>query len=113
MKDEGFSGRDWLRLISTVAWLIVFVIWPQLTLAITLLLIGGGLIAFNLWVFWLTVVRHAPASSVAPIVGGIIAATGIVILPVAGSWKWAWIPFVIDWGGLPVFLAAWYNGRDK
>jgi hypothetical protein len=113
MADNGFSRWDWLRLISTVAWLIIFVIWPQPTFAITLLIIGSALIVFNLWVFWLTVVCHEPASSVAPIFGGIIAAVGIVILPVAGSWKWAWIPLVIDWGGLPLFLVAWYEGRSK
>ena len=100
---------DWLRLISVVAWLVIFVNWPQLTFAITLLVIGSALVAFNLRVFWLTVIRNGSASSVAPIFGGIIAALGIVILPVAGSWKWAWVPFVVDWGGLPIFLAARYK----
>jgi hypothetical protein len=100
---------DWLRLISTVAWLVIFVIWPRLTFAVTLLIIGGVFIAFNVMVFWVTVVRREHAPSVAPIFGGIIAAAGIVALPVTGSWKWAWVPLMIDWGGLPRFLAALFK----
>ncbi len=113
MTDRGTLRMDWLRLLCTVAWLVVLVIWPRPTFAATLLVIGGGLIAFNAIVFWLTVVRQDHASSVAPIVGGVIAAAGIVVLPVAGSWQWAWIPLVIDWGGFPIFLVSWYTERGK
>ena len=107
MTDRGTSRMDWLRLLSAVAWLAIFVIRPQFTFAVTLLIIGGCLIAYNARVFWLTVVRQDYAPSVAPIFGGVIAATGIVALPVPGSWQWAWIPLVIDWGGFRIFLAHW------
>ena len=110
---DSFTALDWLRLLSTVAWLVVFVIWPQITFAVTLLIIGSTFIAFNAIVFWLTVVRKEHASSVAPIFGGVLAAAGIVILPVGESWKWLWIPLVIDWGGLPFFLTGWYSTRVK
>lgn len=113
MTERGTFRTDWLPLLSTAAWLVVFVIWPQATFAVTLLIIGGGLIAFNATVFWLTVVRKGHASSVAPIFGGIIAAAGIAALPIAGSWQWAWIPLVVDWGGFPIFLASWGAGRSK
>lgn len=87
--------------------------WPQLILAVILLIIGGGFIAYNAMIFWLTVVRKEDASSVLPIFGGVIAAAGVAILPVPGSWVWAWVPLVIDWGGLRIFLAHWYAQRSK
>ena len=110
---DSFGFTDWLRLLSTVAWLIVLVIWSQITLAVTLLIIGGGFIAFNAVIFWATVICKERASSVAPIIGGILAAAGIALLPVTGSWKWAWIPLVIDWGGIPIFMTAWFTERSK
>ena len=112
-KQDSFGLTDWLRLLSTVAWLIVFVIWPRITLAVTLLIVGGVFIAFNAMIFWATVIRKGQASSVAPIFGGIFAAMGIALLPVDGIWKWAWIPLVIDWGGIPIFLHAWLSGRSN
>lgn len=114
MADEDkFDTLDWLRLLFSVAWLAVFVIWPQITFAVSLLFIGGAFIAHNGLIFWLTVVRNEPASSVAPIFGGIITAIGITILPVGESWKFSWIPLVLDWGGIPVFVAGWYSSRQK
>ncbi|NCF27068.1 MAG: hypothetical protein GWP69_06780 [Gammaproteobacteria bacterium] len=110
---DTFGVMDWLRLLSTIAWLFIFVNWPQTTFAVTLVIIGGVFIAFNAMVFWITVVRKGHASSVAPILGGVIAAAGIALLPVAGSWNWAWVPLVIDWGGFPIFLAGWYTERSK
>ena len=111
--SDAFGILDWLRLLSTVVWFLIFVNWPQITLAVTLLIIGSVFIAFNAVIFWFTVVRKEHASSVAPILGGVIAAIGITILPVSESWKWSWIPFVIDWGGLPFFLTGWYSTRIK
>ena len=87
--------------------------WPQLIIAVILLIIGGGFIAYNAMIFWLTVVRKEDASSVLPIFGGVIAAAGVAILPVSGSWYWAWVPLVIDWGGFRIFLAHWYAQRSK
>ena len=111
--SDTFGFLDWLRLLSTIAWPVVFVIWPQMVFAITLLIIGGAFITFNAMIFWFTVVRKENASSVAPIFGGIFAAIGIAILPVSESWKWLWVPLAIDWGGLPFFLSGWYSKRMK
>ncbi len=113
MTERGNFSMDWFRLLFTMAWLVIFVIWPQVTFAVTLLIIGGGFIAFNAMVFWLTVVRKGHAPSVAPIFGGVIAAAGIAALPITGSWQWAWAPLVIDWGGFPIFLAAWCAERSQ
>jgi hypothetical protein len=109
MADEGFSRSDWLRLILTITWLIVFILWPRLTFSFTLLAVGGTVIAYNAMIFWFTVVHRNHAPSVAPIVGGIIAAAGVVLLPLSGGWKWAWVPLIIDWGGLPTFLVALFK----
>jgi hypothetical protein len=87
--------------------------WPQLLFAIALLAIGGVFIAYNAVVFWSTVVRKEEATSVAPLVGGIIAAAGVAALPIAGSWQWAWIPLILDWGGLRIFYPHWCSGRRK
>ncbi len=85
---------------------------PQLLFALVLLVIGGVLVAFNAMIFWITVVQKEDAPAVAPIVGGPIAAVGIALLPLAGSWKWAWVALVVDWGGLPLFF-LWYQSRSR
>ena len=108
-QEEGFTRKDWLRLIGTVAWLIVFVTWPRLTAGASLIIAGGVMMVFNGMIFLATVVHKGSGPAVAPIFGGILAAAGIAILPVDGIWKWAWIPLLLDWGGLPMFLVAWYQ----
>ncbi len=87
--------------------------WPQLLFALALLIIGGVYIASNAVIFWLSVVRKEHAPAVVPIVGGPIAAAGIALLPFPGSWKWAWVPLVVDWGGFPLFVLAWYERRPR
>ena len=111
MADDSWTLKDSLRLVAVVAWLIVLVIWPRLTAAITLLLIGGAFITFNAWIFWRAVILKGDAPAVAPIFGGIFAGVGIALLPVTGIWKWAWIALLIDWGGLPMFVASWIASR--
>jgi hypothetical protein len=113
MADDSWTLKDSLRLVAVVAWLVIFVFWPQLTSAITLLVAGGVFMAFNAFVFWQTVILKGDAPAVAPIFGGILAALGVALLPVTGIWKWAWIPLLIDWGGLPMFVRAWYEDRRK
>ena len=113
MEDERFNRADWIRLIASIAWLAIFVYRPRLIASITMLVIGGGMIAYNAMIFWQTVVCKGDGPSVAPVFGGIIAAAGVALLPLDGSWKWAWIPLVVDWGGLPVFLIDWCQRRGK
>lgn len=98
-----------VRLAVSLVWLVVFVTWPRPTAAVTLLGIGGGMIVYNALVFRDTVVRGGDAPSVLPLFGGIIAAAGVVVLPVQGAWMWAWLPLLIDWGGLPMLMMALYQ----
>lgn len=113
MTDSGFTRNDWLRLLFGIAWLIIFILWSRLVFSITLLGVGGVFIAYNARAFWLEVVLKEHAPSVLPIFGGIIAGIGIAILPVVGSWKWAWIPLLLDWGGLGMLYSAWLERRTK
>jgi len=87
--------------------------WGRLIFSLALLVGGSFAIVVNGWIFWETVIKNQPAPSPVPIVGGIIAAVGIAILPLSGAWMWAWIPIVIDWGGLPAILVAWRQGAFK
>ena len=83
------------------------------TFAVTLVLNGVFFIAYNAWILWYTVICVEEAPSTAPIVGGVIATPGVVFLPVNDRWMWLWIPLMIDWGGLPLFLTVWYFVRGK
>lgn len=87
--------------------------WPQLLFALLLLTVGGVFIAYNAMVFWLSVVRNDHAPSVAPIFGGIIAAAGVLVLPVSSSWHWAWIPLVVDWGGFRILIWQWFSKSKR
>lgn len=110
--SETFGIKDWLRLLATVAWLVIFVFWPRITFGVTFMIIGSVAIAYNAMIFWDSVVCKGHAPSVVPFIGGIFAAVGIMSLPITESWKWAWIPLVIDWGGIPMFL-AWCAGYNS
>jgi hypothetical protein len=104
---------EWFRLVAVIAWLGIFVIWPQPTAAFTLLLGGGVFIAFNAMIFWQTVVQKEHAPAVAPIFGGILGAIGVALLPFPETYKWAWVPLVIDWGGLPLLVVGLYQRWSK
>lgn len=112
MINSGFTRKDWLRLVLVVAWLFVFVYQPRLVSAITLLGIGTAFISYNAMIFWSEVIRKDHASSVIPIFGGILAGIGIALLPVAGIWKWAWIPLLVDWGGVGMIYSVWKERRS-
>lgn len=112
MAGDGFSGSDWLRLIAGVAWLALLALWPRPTFAATLLIIGGAMIAYNAMIFWTEVVRGGDAPSVMFAFGGLLAAAGVAVLPIDGSWHWAWVPLLLDWGGIPGLLAAMFR-RDS
>ncbi len=96
--------NDVLRLVGALAWLAVFIYQPRLTFAVTLLLIGSAFIVFNAMIFLGRLRGQVDGPSVAPVFGGLFAATGVALLPVEGAWHWAWIPLLLDWGGLPMFL---------
>lgn len=104
MSKESFSRRDALRLVGVLAWLGVFVYQPRFTFAVTLLLVGSVFIVFNAVILFGRVRGNDAGPSVAPVFGGLFAAAGVALLPIDGAWHWAWIPLLLDWGGLPMFL---------
>ena len=120
MTQPFLRANDVLRLVGTLAWLAVFIVHPRLTLAVTLLLIGSGFIVFNAMILLGRLRGQVEGPSVAPVFGGLFAATGVALLPVEGAWHWAWVPLLLDWGGLPMFLYggarclwAWVSGRRR
>jgi hypothetical protein len=40
------------------------------------------------------------------IIGGVIGAAGVLALPIEGTWRWAWVPAVLDLGSLPALVLA-------
>lgn len=101
---EAFGVKDGIRLVAGIAWLAALAYQPRITLAVTCLLIGGAFMVFNAMVFAQSVFGNGEGPSVAPIFGGLIAAAGVALLPIEGAWHWFWIPLMLDWGGLPMFL---------
>jgi hypothetical protein len=99
----------WIRPVAVVIWLAIFAASPQWTTAVTLIAAGTVFILFNAVIFVQTVVRDRDAPSVALAVGGVFAAAGIALLPFPGIWKWAWVPLLIDWGGLPLLFFALFR----
>jgi hypothetical protein len=87
--------------------------WGQLIFSVVLLLAGSFAIVVNGWIFWESMVKKRPTPSVLPIFGGIIAAIGLAIFPAERTWIWAWVPIVVDWGGLPAVVVAWRRGAFK
>jgi hypothetical protein len=85
----------------------------RLVFSLVLALGGSFVVVVNGWIFWETIIRKRRAPSPVPIVGGIFAAVGIALFPWNGTWMWAWIPIVVDWGGLPAILVAWRQGAFK
>jgi hypothetical protein len=87
--------------------------WGQLIFSVVLILAGSFAILVNGWIFWESIINKRHTPSVIPIVGGIFAAVGITVFPAERTWMWAWLPIVVDWGGLPVIVVAWWRGAFK
>ena len=81
---------------------MVVVLWAVsgLLLAVSLLLMVGN---------WVIFFQRTRASAI-PIVGGLSGMVGLILLPVPGSWKFCWLPLVLDWASLPgILYAIWAN----
>lgn len=81
--------------------------------SLMLALVGAFVVGSNGWIFWRTIVKHLPAPSVVPVLGGLFAAAGVALFPASETWRWAWVPLVIDWGGAPGLVVAWLQGAFK
>ncbi|MBC2592657.1 hypothetical protein H5P28_00125 [Ruficoccus amylovorans] len=76
-------------------------------IASAVLLLFGGYIAVMNWAVFVNnhVLKKQWASAI-PFIGGFVLTMGIVLLPITGSWKYAWIPLLLDWGSVPVVIAS-------
>ena len=85
-------------------------------------LVGGPILAFGAFVSvgnWITLINvmiTKGSTSFIPILGGSIAFIGLLIIPLPGRLPWVWVPFVADWGCIPMWTLvgiAALTGRLK
>lgn len=73
----------------------------------SLILIGvGGYVVVMNWLVvfqWLITKKH---SSWTPLVGGVIAAFGVALIPSDAASRYWWLPLVLDWGSIPGLVHA-------
>ncbi len=72
----------------------------------TLMLVFVGIAGSNARLAFASLVLKKRSPSWIPIVGGVIGAIGVAVLPVENSWRFLWIPFLLDWGSLPGIVHA-------
>jgi len=83
--------------------------------AIAMAGVGVWIVAFNYHV-WISCLRGRPNTpSYIPIIGGLMVAGAMLIVPINGLWKLAWIPLLVDWACVPLLLdiAVWWLGPRK
>ena len=78
-----------------------------------LLLFALYMVGMNWAVFVNNHVLKRKWTSAVPLVGGVAGALGILLLPVPGSWRFAWLPLVVDWGSVPVIVASLICARRQ
>ncbi len=84
-------------------------------LSVVLLLVGGFVIIMNWVIIYYSLVKKKH-SSWAPLAGGVFAAVGLAILPIAGVAKYWYVPVIVDYGCLPGMThTAWFyvTGRHR
>lgn len=85
---------DLIRWIISVAFIFAF-LW----------------IAVANWsIVWIYCFTRKNVGSCIPMMGGLLGAIGMWILPIDGSHRIAWIPFLLDWGSIPhlVYTAGYF-----
>jgi hypothetical protein len=66
--------------------------------AAVLAAVGGWVIAVN----WMIVLRLG--GSLVPLVGGLLVALAVALVPWEGLRGWWWVPLVVDWGCMPMLV---------
>jgi len=74
--------------------------------SVLLLVFGVYMTAMNWAVFVNNYILRKKWVSAVPLVGGIAGAIGLGLLPIEGSWRYAWVPLVVDWGSAPVVVVS-------
>lgn len=87
----------------------------RIILAILVLGMGLLIIASNWHVFLRVQVRRTPGPSWVPLVGGALAALGLLLQPDERWRSFWWVPLVLDWGTLPGITHAvlWHLFRKS
>jgi hypothetical protein len=81
--------------------------------AVALLILGALLITYNWVALYVSLTQPDQFTSPFFFVGGALAAVGVYLLPHEASRYW-WIPFIVDWGGIPgLIMGEWWNWRHK
>ncbi len=89
----------------------------QWIFGILFLVFGTYMSAMNWACFVNNVIPSRRFASVVPLVGGISGSIGVICLPISGVWKYFWIPFIVDYGSIPLILLtatflAYHRLRD-
>jgi H+/Cl- antiporter ClcA len=74
-------------------------------ISLILICVGGYVVVMNWFVVfqWMFAKKH---SSWIPLVGGVIAALGVGLIPNTEARSYWWIPLILDWGSVPGLLHA-------
>jgi hypothetical protein len=67
-----------------------------------LIVIFVALAASHLVMAYRRIVKRKRSSSSIPLVNGLIGSAGIYLLPDPAWAKWWWVPFIVDWGCVPL-----------
>ncbi len=76
---------------------------------VSVILIGlsACIIVANLWIAFGGLFRKRDKFvSYVPLVGGLMGAAGLLLVPLESSVDFWWIPLVVDWGCGPLFIAV-------
>lgn len=85
-----------------------------LVLSIAVLLLSLTLILGNWVIFWRVYVSKKLKASWIPLVGGVLGAVGLILLPVRQASGYWWVPLLVDFGCAPGFLyALWWHVMRK
>ena len=76
----------------------------RFTVSVVLGIMSAWVIVSNWYGVFCGVVLRRTGYSWAPIVGGLLGAIAIAVLPIRGITKWCWLPFIVDFGCLPVLI---------
>ncbi len=71
-----------------------------------LLLFGSYMAIMNWAVFVNNYVLKKQWTSAVPLIGGVAGAVGVLSLPIDGTWRYSWIPLLLDWGSIPVIMVS-------
>ena len=89
--------------MTTVRWIV----------SVLLLLFALYMAGMNWAVFVNNHLLKRKWTSAVPLVGGVAGILGVLLLPVAGNWRFAWIPLIADWGSVPVIVASLVCARRQ